>query len=47
MRTGLLVVAGVVTVLAAQDSGDIPKSFVAPLSGYDYDKREAMIPIVP
>jgi hypothetical protein len=38
---GLLVAGGV----AAPQQGDIPKSFTVPVAGYDYIKREVMIPM--
>src|SRR5271163_4588681 len=31
--------------LPAQQSGDIPKTFTVPTAGYDYVRREAMIPM--
>jgi putative CocE/NonD family hydrolase len=41
LGVGLLVACGV----AFPQQGDIPKSFTAPAAGYDYVKREAMIPM--
>jgi hypothetical protein len=53
LRVSLLLATGVLLThpmawLQAQDEatrGDIPKDFVAPRTGYDYDQREVMIPM--
>jgi putative CocE/NonD family hydrolase len=43
---GLLGLAGVASAQQTKDpASDIPKTFAAPVSGYDYIRREAMIPM--
>src|SRR5580704_1802809 len=41
----LLAIAASPFPAAPQQSGDIPKTFTAPTAGYDYVKREVMIPM--
>ena len=45
MKVALALFTIAVCLSAQQDEGDIPKSFTAPLTGYDYVKRTAMIPM--
>ena len=45
-RTNAVLIGVLGAVLApAQENGDIPKTFTAPQTGYDYVKREVMIPM--
>ena len=49
LGTALLALAGIIStnevLVSQQPTSDIPKSFVAPTAGYDYVKREVMIPM--
>ena len=49
LGTALLAVAGIIStnevLVSQQQTSDIPKSFVAPTAGYDYVKREVLIPM--
>ena len=49
LGTALLAVAGIVStnevLFSQQQTSDIPKIFVTPTAGYDYVKREVLIPM--
>ena len=45
LLASLCSVAACAVLAAPQQSSDIPKTFATPTAGYDYVKREVMIPM--